>query len=209
MINRIKKAGIVPVIKLEDEKKAVPLAKALIKGGINVIEITFRTAAAEAAIKNIVNECPEMLVGAGTVTNIENLMLAINAGAKFIVSPGSNPNIIKATLDKGLFMLPGVITPTEIEAGMDLGLNVFKFFPCSSFGGLKTINALCAPYNGVKFVPTGGINADNVAEYFQNKHVLAVGGTWIAPSKLIEEGDFHKITRLVNQAVELRDSITG
>ena len=206
MVENLKQNGIVPVIKINDAGKAVPLANALIRGGLKVIEITFRTEAAKEAIENVVRECPEMVVGAGTVLTIDNVNSAAQAGAKFIVSPGLNPEVVKAAHDKGMFALPGVITPTELDMGIRLGLDVFKFFPAENFGGINTITALAAPFSGVKFVPTGGISDRNIAPYFNSKVVLAVGGSWMAPHDLIEKNNFDEITRRTQDAVVLYKS---
>lgn len=207
MVERLYKAGIVPVVKLEDATSAVPLARAIYAGGIDMIEITFRTAAAAPAIAAIARDCPEMAVGAGTVLTQENLHKAYEAGATYIVAPGLNPAIVTQALALGLFMLPGVATPTEIEQGMALGLSAFKLFPAGIYGGVKAVDALSAPYSMVRFVPTGGVSAKNAEEYFCHKAVLAVGGTWIAPAKLIAEKRFDEITALTREAKALYDAV--
>ncbi|MCL2634005.1 MAG: bifunctional 4-hydroxy-2-oxoglutarate aldolase/2-dehydro-3-deoxy-phosphogluconate aldolase [Oscillospiraceae bacterium] len=206
ILSQINKCRIVPVIKLNDANKAIPLADALTAGGINVMEITFRTPIAKEAISLVSRERPDVLVGAGTVINPEILQSAKEAGARFIVSPGLNPATVTASLEADLPILPGVITPTEIEQGLMLGLSIFKFFPAESFGGLKTILALAAPYGNIKFVPTGGINEKNAADYFKSDKVLAVGGSWMVPEKLIDDGNWEEITRLTKQAVMLKES---
>ncbi|OGO11712.1 MAG: hypothetical protein A2029_05850 [Chloroflexi bacterium RBG_19FT_COMBO_47_9] len=209
MKSRFYRTGIIPVIKLDDANSAVPLANALLKGGIDVIEITFRTGAATEAIALIRQQCPDMMVGAGTVITLDNLARAVAAGAAFIVAPGLNPKIVSAAKKAGVFMLPGVVTPSEIEQGLSLGLDTFKFFPAGEFGGIKTIEALSAPYGNIRFVPTGGVNADNAEVYLINKAVLAVGGTWVAPSNCIAEGLYDEITALATEARRLCDSVRG
>ena len=158
--------GVVPVVVLDDAELAVPTAKALLKGGINAMEITFRTAAAKASIAKVAAEVPEMIVGAGTVINVEQLHDAVEAGAKFIVSPGSDADVISEAAKIGVAMIPGVVTPSEIILGLKLGIKVFKFFPAESYGGLKTLKALSGPFPQIKFIPTGGISQANGADYF-------------------------------------------
>lgn len=203
VFDKIKACGIVPVVKLNDPAKAVPLAEALIRGGINVIEITFRTAAAPEAIAQVSEKVPEMLAGAGTVLTVEQLHAARDAGARFIVSPGLNPAVVREAQIDSLPILPGVVTPSEIMTGLELGLKIFKFFPAESYGGLTTIKALAAPFGDISFVPTGGINASNAAAYWKFPKIHAVGGSWMVPEKLIDKGDFDEITRLTDEAVEL------
>ncbi|MDR0222324.1 MAG: bifunctional 4-hydroxy-2-oxoglutarate aldolase/2-dehydro-3-deoxy-phosphogluconate aldolase [Oscillospiraceae bacterium] len=203
---RIGSCGIIPVIKLNNAANAVLLANALLYGGIDVMEITFRTAAAKEAIELVARSRPEVLIGAGTVLDAKTLIAAKNAGAKFIVSPGLNPETVRAAKEEGLPILPGVLTPTEIEKGLSLGIKIFKFFPAENYGGIKTVHALAAPYGDIKFVPTGGINADNAADYFISDKVFAVGSSWIAPEKLIDGGNWAKITRLAKEATALLKS---
>ncbi|MDR1913460.1 MAG: bifunctional 4-hydroxy-2-oxoglutarate aldolase/2-dehydro-3-deoxy-phosphogluconate aldolase [Clostridiales bacterium] len=209
IIQSISKIGIVPVIKINDPAAAVPLARALLDGGIRAIEITFRTAAAKEAIENVVKQAPDMLVGAGTVTTEEQLKDAEAVGAKFIVSPGLDSDILYLAQKRELPILPGVLTPSEILTGLKFGIEVFKFFPAENFGGLATVKALAAPFGNVKFVPTGGINEKNVAEYWKFEKVLAVGGSWMASEKLINDGDFAEITRRAKAAIELKKSVRG
>ena len=182
--------GVVPVVVLDDAELAVPTAKALLKGGINAMEITFRTAAAKASIAKVAAEVPEMIVGAGTVVNVEQLHDAVEAGAKFIVSPGSDADVISEAAKLGVAMIPGVVTPSEIILGLKLGIKVFKFFPAESYGGLKTLKALSGPFPQIKFIPTGGISQANAADYFKNPKVLAVGGSWMVSKDMINAGDF-------------------
>jgi 2-dehydro-3-deoxyphosphogluconate aldolase/(4S)-4-hydroxy-2-oxoglutarate aldolase len=182
--NRIGKAAIIPVIKLERGEEAVPLARSLLAGGIPVAEVTFRTSAAAEGIAAIRREVPQMLVGAGTVLTTDQANAAIQAGAQFVVSPGSNGKIIDRVLAAGVAMIPGVATPSEIEAAMERGLNVLKFFPAEVLGGIAMLKALSGPYSQIKFVPTGGISANNMQDYLHQKNVLAVGGSWMIQSDL-------------------------
>ncbi|MBO7174141.1 MAG: bifunctional 4-hydroxy-2-oxoglutarate aldolase/2-dehydro-3-deoxy-phosphogluconate aldolase [Spirochaetaceae bacterium] len=182
--NKIGEVGIIPVIKLNRVEEAVPLAQALLAGGIPVAEVTFRTEAAAEGIATIRREFPQMLVGAGTVLSTEQATAAIDAGAQFVVSPGSNGKIIDRVLTAGVAMIPGVATPTEIEAAMEKGLRVLKFFPAEALGGIAMLKALSGPYPQIKFVPTGGISAGNMKEYLHQKNVLAVGGSWMIHSDL-------------------------
>ena len=165
VLKKISDIGIVPVVVLDDAKDAKPLAEALIKGGLPCAEVTFRTDAAEESIRIMAKEFPNMFVGAGTVLTEEQVDRAVNAGAKFIVAPGLNPNIVKYCQKKGVPMVPGVNNPSDIEAALELGLDVVKFFPAEASGGLKMIKAMAAPYTQVKFMPTGGINEKNICEY--------------------------------------------
>lgn len=182
--NKIGEVGIIPVIKLNRVEEAVPLAQALLAGGIPVAEVTFRTEAAAEGIATIRREFPQMLVGAGTVLSTEQATAAIEAGAQFVVSPGSNGKIIDRVLTAGVAMIPGVATPTEIESAMEKGLRVLKFFPAEALGGIAMLKALAGPYPQIKFVPTGGISAGNMKEYLHQKNVLAVGGSWMIHSDL-------------------------
>ena len=202
ILNEISNIGIIPVIKINDAAKAVPLAKALIDGGLNAAEVTFRTAAAEDAIRAIANAYPDMLVGAGTVLTIEQAQRALDAGAKFIVSPGFNPKVVKWCLDNGVTPLPGCTTPSEIEQALELGLNVVKFFPAEQSGGLAKIKAMSAPYGDVKFMPTGGVSLDNVNEYFANKKILACGGSFMVKESYIDNDNWDEITKLTKQSVD-------
>jgi 2-dehydro-3-deoxyphosphogluconate aldolase/(4S)-4-hydroxy-2-oxoglutarate aldolase len=198
----IYKIGIVPVIKINDVEKAIPLAKALIDGGLPIAEITFRTEAAEEAIKRVSEAYPEMLVGAGTVLTIEQAQRAKNAGAKFIVSPGFNPKVVKWCLENDIVPTPGCTTPTEIEQALELGLNIVKFFPAEQSGGIDKIKALCAPYGQIKFIPTGGINLDNLNDYISFKKIVACGGSFMVKEDYINEGQWDKITDLTKKSVD-------
>lgn len=202
ILNEISNIGIIPVIKINDAKKAVPLAKALIDGGLCAAEVTFRTDAAEESIRAISEAFPEMLVGAGTVLTIEQAERALNAGAKFIVSPGFNPKVVKWCLDNGVTPLPGCTTPSEIEGALELGLDVVKFFPAEQSGGLEKIKAMSAPYGNVKFMPTGGVSLDNMNEYLANKKILACGGSFMVKESYIDNDNWDEITKLTKQAVD-------
>ena len=203
MYDVVEKTGVVPVIVLEKEERAVPLAKAMIKGGIPIMEITFRTKAAKASISSVVKQVPEMLVGAGTVVTMKQFEEAVEAGAKFIVSPGFDAEIVSAAQKKGLPVFPGIVTPSEILAGLKFGVEIFKFFPAGNYGGVSTIKALSGPFPQIKFLPTGGISTKNAADYYACKQVIAVGGSWMAPANLIEAEEYEQITQKCKEAVEL------
>jgi len=203
ILKKISDYGIVPVVKIDDAKDAVALAKALVEGGLPVAEITFRTAAAEEAIRNISREVPAVLVGAGTVLTIEQAQRAIDAGASFIVSPGFNPSVVEFCVKKGIPITPGCSNPTDIEMALGYGLEVVKFFPAEAFGGLSTLKAISAPYGMIKFIPTGGIDVKNLNEYLAFNKILACGGSWMVKDELIKKGDFAEITRLTREAVNL------
>ena len=201
IFDRLYKIGIVPVVILNDAKNAVPLAKALEKGGIPTAEITFRTAAARSSIEQITKEVPGVLVGAGTVTSVAMAKEAIAAGAKYLVSPGLNQDVVKYCQDQGVPVLPGVSSPTEIEAAMGLGLETLKFFPAEQIGGRNMLAALASPYQNVKFIPTGGISVKNMNDYLELKNVLACGGSWMCPASLTDAQEFGQIETLCRQAV--------
>lgn len=194
--------GIVPVIALDDAKDALPLGRALMAGGIACAEVTFRTAAAEEVIRTLTKELPEMLTGAGTVLTTEQVDRAVAAGAKFIVSPGLNPKVVEYCVNKGIPVTPGCSNPSDIEIALEYGLEVVKFFPAEAAGGIAMIKAMSAPYAGVKFMPTGGINAGNINNYLSFNKVLACGGSWMVDKKLVAAGNFDEITRLSREAVE-------
>lgn len=203
IIKKIGELGIVPVVKIDDAKDAAPLAEALIKGGLPVAEITFRTAAAEEAIRNITGSVPDILVGAGTVLSIEQVKRAVDAGAEFIVTPGLNPRVVEYCVREQIAVTPGCSNPSDIEKALEFGLDVVKFFPSEASGGIKTLKAISAPYSMVRFIPTGGINADNLVEYLSFSKVLACGGSWMVKDELIRKGNFDEITRLTREAVNL------
>ena len=208
-VEQVAACGVVPVVVLEDAEQAVPTAKALLKGGINAMEITFRTSAAKASIARVAAEVPEMIVGAGTVVNVQQLHDAVEAGAKFIVSPGSDAEVIAEAMRMNVPVTPGVVTPSEIMLGLKLGVKVFKFFPAESFGGLKTIKALSGPFPQIRFIPTGGINQNNAAEYFKNPKIVAVGGSWMVTKDMVAAGDFDGITEKSAAATALFREIRG
>ena len=208
-VEQVAACGVVPVVVLDDAEQAVPTAKALLAGGINAMEITFRTAAAKASIAKVAKEVPEMIVGAGTVVSLEQLHDAVEAGAKFIVSPGTDPEVIAEANKLGVAMTPGVVTPSEILMGLKLGVKVFKFFPAETYGGLKTIKALCGPFPQIKFLPTGGINQNNAAEYYKNPKIVAVGGSWMVTKDMVNAGDFEGITAKSKAATDLFKEIRG
>lgn len=200
ILKRLAGAGVVPVVVLDDVKDAVPTAKALVAGGIDVMEITFRTAAARDSIAAVAEQCPEMLVGAGTVITLEQCKTAVEAGAKFIVSPGFNPAVVQWCVENNVAVTPGCVTPTEITAALEMGLKVVKFFPANVYGGLNAMKALSAPFGSVKFIPTGGVSGSNVGEYISAPFIHAVGGSWVCAKADIAAGNFDKITALSKQA---------
>ena len=208
-IEQVAACGVVPVVVLEDTEQAVPTAKALLAGGINAMEITFRTAAAKDSIAKVAKEVPEMIVGAGTVINVQQLHDALDAGAKFIVSPGTSEEVIAEAVKLNVPVAPGVVTPSEIMIGLKYGLKVFKFFPAESYGGLKTIKALCGPFPQIRFIPTGGINQNNAEEYFKNPKIVAVGGSWMVTKDMVVAGDFAGITEKSAAATALFKQIRG
>ncbi|MEG1525086.1 MAG: bifunctional 4-hydroxy-2-oxoglutarate aldolase/2-dehydro-3-deoxy-phosphogluconate aldolase [Clostridia bacterium] len=208
ILEQIGAYGIVPVIKIEDPLKAVPLARAMCAGGLPLAEITFRTACAEEAIRRMNSEVPEMLVGAGTVINCEQVDRAVSAGAKFIVSPGLNEKVVHHCIELGIPITPGCSNPSDIECAIDCGLDVVKFFPAEQTGGLKYIKAIAAPYSQIKYIPTGGINIKNLNEYLAYDKILACGGSWLAPADLLAKDDFCGITAIVREAVSLVMGVT-
>ena len=201
--------GVVPVVVLNNEKDALPLAKALVEGGLPCAEVTFRPAAADGSIKAMAEAYPEMLVGAGTVLTIDQVDRAVNAGAKFIVSPGFDPEIVDYCLEKEIPVFPGCITPSEVAQAVKRGLKVVKFFPAEQFGGVSTIKALAAPYTMVKFMPTGGVNAKNLNDYLSCDKIICCGGSWMVKGDLVEAGEFDKIKEMTKEAVELVKTIRG
>lgn len=202
MVDQITQLGIVPVVKLNDAKDAVPLGKALIAGGLPVAEITFRTAAAEQSIRNISKELPDMLVGAGTVLSVEQARQAKQAGAKFIVTPGFNPKVVEWCIQNDVPIFPGCPTTSDIEQALEMGLTVLKFFPAEAMGGLATIKAVAAPYGKALFMPTGGVNEKNLNDYLAYDRIVACGGSWMVKEDLIKAGQFDQITQLTRNAVQ-------
>ena len=203
MIKKLYEIGLIPVIKIENADDAVPLAKALIDGGLPAAEITFRTKCAAEAIKNITDAYPEMLVGAGTVLTTEQVDAAIAAGSKFIVSPGLNPKTVSYCLSKGVPMLPGCANPSDVEAALELGLTTVKFFPAEAVGGLKMLKAMAAPYGQLTFMPTGGINENNLLDYLKFNKIIACGGSFMVNEELIKAKDWAAITALTKNAVKI------
>ena len=193
-------SGIVPVVVLDDAKDAVNTAKALLAGGIKVMEITFRTAAAEQSIKNVAGQCPQIVVGAGTVITLEQCQAAVNAGAQFIVSPGYDEEVVSWCVEHGVPVTPGCVTPAEIMMAMKHGLHVLKFFPANVYGGLKALKSLSGPFPGITFIPTGGVNNENAGEFAAAPYVHAVGGSWVCPKADIAAGNFERITQLCREA---------
>ena len=200
---KVFETGIVPVVVLSNVEDAVPLAGALLKGGIDFMEITFRTECAAECISVISKEVPDMTVGAGTVLNVEQAKLAVDCGAKFIVSPGLDEATVKWAIENDIPVIPGTVTPTEIMKAISLGLKVVKFFPADVYGGIKAIKALSAPFGQVKFLPTGGVSEANLNEFAANKSVIAVGGSWVCKKDDIINHDWDKITMLSENAVNI------
>ena len=199
--------GIVPVIKMDTAENAVPLAKALQAGGLPAAEITFRSEAAEASIRAIAESVPGMCVCAGTVLNVENARRAVEAGAKAVISPGTNLEVVRWCVEHHVPVIPGCATPTEVEACMREGLKTVKLFPAEVVGGVKMLKALAGPYAGMKFMPTGGISLANAKDYLLLKNVVACGGSWIVPGNLLAEERFDAIEKLAAEAAQLRDSV--
>ena len=208
-LEKLGQYGIVPVVVLNDSKDAEPLADALCEGGLACAEVTFRTEAAAESIKIMSEKHPEMLVGAGTVLTVEQVDEAVAAGAKFIVSPGLNSEVVKYCLDKNIAITPGVVTPSEMEQAIELGLNIVKFFPAEPSVGLSMIKAVSAPYTMLKFMPTGGINPGNVKEYLKSDKIFACGGSWMVKGDLVDAGDFDKIKELTKEAADIVKEIRG
>ena len=202
ILDQFKKIRVVPVVAIENAQDATQLADALIEGGLPCAEITFRTEAAVDAMR-IMARRGDILVGAGTVLKVDQVKAAVDAGARFMVSPGFNPKVVGYCVENNIAITPGISTPSDIEAALELGVDVLKFFPAEAFGGLKTLKAMSGPYTTVKFVPTGGISPANLVEYLQFPKTLACGGTWIAKSALISEGKFDEIIQNAREAVEI------
>lgn len=200
---QIEEMGIIPVIKLQDPKMAEPLAEALLRAGLPAAEITFRTEAAAESIALIRKKFPQMLNGAGTVLTIDQVEKAVEAGADFIVSPGFNPRVVDYCVQKGIPIYPGVNNPTGIEAALERGLDVLKFFPAEASGGVKMVNAMSAPYGKVRFMCTGGINASNLLSYLESPYITACGGSWMVKGDLIDNGKFDEIEKMSAEAVAL------
>ncbi|HZK11664.1 MAG TPA: bifunctional 4-hydroxy-2-oxoglutarate aldolase/2-dehydro-3-deoxy-phosphogluconate aldolase [Atribacterota bacterium] len=203
ILEKIGELGIVPVVKIEKPEDALPLGRALLDGDLPIAEITFRTSAAEESIKTLTGELPNLLVGAGTVLTIEQVKKAVSAGAKFIVSPGFNPKVVDYCIEKSVPITPGINNPTQIEMALERGIEIVKFFPAEASGGLPLLVSMSAPYSGIKFIPTGGINLNNLTSYLANKKVHACGGSWMVKPELISSGNFKEITRLTQEAISI------
>lgn len=199
----IQELGIVPVVVLNDVKDAKPLAKALCDGGLPCAEVTFCTDAAEESIRTMANAYPEMVIGAGTVLTTEQVDRAVAAGAKFIVSPGLNPTVVKYCISKNIPITPGVTCPSQIEQAIELGLDTVQFFPAQAAGGITMLKSIAAPYANMKFIPRGGIDTTNLLEYLACDQVIACGGNWMVKEELIKSQEFDKITELVKETVSL------
>ncbi|MFO7937866.1 MAG: bifunctional 4-hydroxy-2-oxoglutarate aldolase/2-dehydro-3-deoxy-phosphogluconate aldolase [Kiritimatiellia bacterium] len=202
VMQRIKELKLVPVVVLNDAKDAAPLAEALIEGGLPCAEVTFRTAAAADSIKAI-SKYPEICLGAGTVLSVDQVKQAVDCGATYIVTPGFNPRVVGYCVENSIPVTPGVCAPTQVEMALEFSIEVMKFFPAEAYGGLKTLKAICAPYNMVRFIPTGGISPSNVRDYLSFDRVFACGGSWMVKKDLIAAGNFKEIVRLTKEAVEL------
>lgn len=207
VLKLIEKEGVVPVLALDKLEDAIPVARSLQNAGINIIEVTFRTLVAADIIRVISENFKDMLVGAGTVLSKEQVDKAIESGAKFIVSPGLNEEVVKYCKEKNIDIIPGAITPSEIEKALSLGLLVVKFFPAKQMGGLEYIKAVSAPYKNVKFMPTGGINENNLEEYLNNKSVIACGGSFMFKKELLENKKFEEIEILSRKAKEIVEKV--
>ncbi len=203
IIERVQQLGIIPVVAIPKAEYALPLAEALLAGGLPCAEITFRTAAAADSMAQIKQRFPELLLGTGTVLTTAQVDAALNAGAEFIVSPGSNPTTIAYCQAKNVTIFPGVCTPTEIEMNLEKGISVMKFFPAEPAGGVKFLKAICAPYKDVRFIPTGGIDAKNIGDYLAISQVVACGGSWMVKPELMQENNFAEVQRLAAEAVKL------
>ena len=203
VLKRVAEIGVVPVVRIERASDAVPLGRALLAGELPVAEITFRTAAAEEAIRAMTRELPDLLVAAGTVLSVDQVNKAVAAGAKLIVAPGFDPKVVDYCISKGIPVVPGISSPSEIAMGVERGLEVLKFFPAGASGGLEFLKAITAPFSGVQFMPTGGVDTVNLKDYLSFNRVSAVGGTWIAKDAAISAGKFDEITRLAREAVLL------
>jgi len=209
LLDKLGRLGVVPVVKIERAEDAVGLGRALLAGGLPCAEITFRTAAAEDAIRRISSSLPDIIVGAGTVLSVDQAAKAVSAGARFIVSPGFNQKVVDWCLRNEIPVTPGVLTPTEIDMALDRGLNVLKFFPAEAMGGIATLKAISAPYGSVKFIPTGGINQNNLADYLALPSVHCCGGSWLVKANLISTGKFDEITELAREAMSVVHRVRG
>ena len=199
----ISTARLVPIVVVHNEKRAIGLGKALLAGGLPIAEVTFRTPAAAASIRAMREEVPDLIVGAGTVITTDQVDDAVAAGASFIFTPGLNPRVVQYCIERSIPIVPGVNSPTTVEAAMEFGLDVLKFFPAEASGGVAFLNALAGPYLNVKFIPTGGITPSNLRAYLTLQNVCACGGSWMVHPAMIEAEDFEVISRLTREAVQL------
>lgn len=209
ILEQLGQLGVIPVVTIDDAADAPALARALLDGGLPCAEVAFRTAAAGAAIRMIAERYPEILLGAGTVLTVGQAQTAVAAGARFIVSPGFDPAVVDWCLENQVAITPGVVTPTEVSMALNKGLSVLKFFPAEASGGVKTLKAIGGPFTGARFIPTGGINVDNLADYLSLPLVHACGGSWLVKKSLIAVGAFDTITRLTQEAVAAVFDIRG
>ena len=209
VLDQLGKIGIIPVVVIDNISDADGLADALLRGGIPCAEVTFRTEAAEEAIRRLTDRFQELLVGAGTVLSLEQAKCAVSAGARFIVSPGTSPDIVQYCIENSIPIIPGAQTPTEIELAMKYGIDVVKFFPSELAGGVKMLKALAAPYHNIRFVPTGGINVQNVGDYLEFDKVLACGGSWMVNKELIKKRQFSEIQIKVAEAAAIVKKYRG
>ncbi len=207
MNQKIFQLGVIPVVAIDDAKDAAALGQALIAGGLPCAEITFRTAAAAESIRTLAEKFPEMLVGAGTVLTVDQAQQAVDGGAKFLVTPGFDEEVVAFSLSQGIPIYPGVATPTEINMALKMGLATLKFFPAEALGGLQTLKAIAGPYAQVRFIPTGGIDFQNLPDYLKSPFVVACGGSWLVTKAMIANGDFETITRLAAEAVQIVQEI--
>ena len=205
----LEKVPVVPVVVIDDASKAIPIAQALIAGGLPIIEITMRTAAASDAISAITADVPGAFVGAGTVLSGEQAHEIVSAGAKFIVSPGLHDDVVNAANDLSVPIIPGIVTATEAQHAWNLGLRILKFFPAGQAGGIGMIKALAAVFRDVVFMPTGGVSANNLRDYLELPAVLACGGSWLTPSDAVKSGNFDRITELATEAVAIAKEVRG
>lgn len=209
MLEKVSELGIIPVIKLNHTEDAKALAEALIAGKVPAAEVTFRAEGADQVIKEMLKAYPDMLAGAGTVINLEQARRAVDAGSKFIVSPGIDPEIVEYALSQGVIPFPGCVTPAEIQQALKFGLKVVKFFPAQQYGGLDTIKALSGPFGGLKFMPTGGISLKNLGEYIADKSISACGGSYMVTAELLDFRRWDEVTRLCKESVEIVKKIRG
>jgi len=207
LLEKIQKMGVVPVVAIENAADAPKLGQALSAGSLPCAEITFRTAAAPEAIRLMAEECPDVLVGAGTVLTVEQAQTAVANGAKFIVTPGFDAAVVDWCIANEVPITPGVMTPTEINMALNKGLRALKFFPAEAAGGIKTLKAIAAPYGGVRFIPTGGVSPQNLGDYLALPAVLACGGSWLVTKQLISAGEFETITRLAQEAAAIVNEV--